>query len=102
MSSVVIVDLLHPYTTEEVKDALFHMNPSKHILGDSLTAFVLRILAGGRFSTYLNYNFLAFIQKCKDLIDFASFLSDRICSVPYKVVSKVLVNRLKLVMDFVI
>lgn len=36
-----VVDLLHPYTAEEVKVALFQMHPNKSLGPDVFSAFVL-------------------------------------------------------------
>ena len=71
--------LVHPYTEEEVRNALFQIHPSKslgpdgmspfffqkfwHIVGNDVTAAVLSFLHSGRYLRKMNFTHIVLIPK---------------------------------------
>jgi hypothetical protein len=111
-------NLLRPYTEDEVRVALFQMHPLKapgpdgmssfffqkywHIVGSSVTHAVLSILNSGKMLRKINFSHISLIPKKKYLEQMSDFRPISLCNVVYKIISKVLANRLKLVLPFVI
>ncbi|XP_074302786.1 uncharacterized protein LOC141634757 [Silene latifolia] len=99
------------YTGEEVVTALSQMNPLKaprpdgmnglffqtywHIVGPSVIRQVLNILNGASFPPSLNKAQIVLIPKKKAPDKMMDFRPISLCNVVYKIVSKVLANRLK-------
>ncbi|XP_060964883.1 uncharacterized protein LOC133033858 [Cannabis sativa] len=110
--------LLQPVTQEEVKSALFQMHPDKSprpdgmtpgfyqkcwpIVGDDVIKQVRSFFLFGRLPNGLNHTNLVLIPKKKTVTTMGDLRPIALCNVLYKVCSKVLANRLKQVLPFVI
>lgn len=104
-------ELLCPFTGEEVYSALFSMHPTKapgpngmsalffqqhwHIVGPEVTSFVLNILHGSHFPEFLNHTFISLIPKVSNPSKMKDLRPISLCNVLYKIISKVIANRLK-------
>lgn len=66
-----------------------------HIVGHSATQMVMGILKGAPIPTHLNRTFITLILKKSNTVHMADFRPISLCNVVYKLVSKVLANRLK-------
>ena len=106
--------LTSDYSAEEVKVALFQMGPTKalgpngmnalfyqkfwHIVGDNVVVAVLDFLNSGNIVPEINYTHIVLIPKVKYPEKMADFHPISLCNVIYKIISKVLANRLKQIM----
>ncbi|KAL0409589.1 UNVERIFIED_CONTAM: hypothetical protein Sradi_1893300 [Sesamum radiatum] len=111
-------ELLQPYTAPEVTKALFQMAPLKslgiddmspiffqkfwHIVGKDVTSCVLNLLNSCIMPQGLNSTHLVLIPKCKNPEYLAQFRPISLCNVIYKIASKTIANRLKLLLDKII
>lgn len=102
---------MNPYTIEEIEAAIKQMNPTKapnlngmppmfyqtywKMVGPSVIKAVLYALNTSMFPSELNLTFVALIPKNKSPKMVANFQPISICNMLYKILSKVLVNRLK-------
>ena len=107
-----------PYTTEEVLKALHHMAPLTtpgpdgmspifyksfwHIVGKDVTEVVLTALNSGTIPDSINSTFIALIPKIKYPWKVSGFRLISLCNMVYKLIAKVLVNRLKLILSYVV
>ena len=107
-------DLTREFTIEEVHQALKQMAPTTtpgldgmspvfyksfwHIVGNDVTSIVLNALNSGVVHESLNSIFISPIPKIKNPKKFFDFRPISLCNVIYKLISKVLVNCLKLVL----
>ncbi|KAK7855155.1 hypothetical protein CFP56_029352, partial [Quercus suber] len=66
-----------------------------HIVGEDVTAVVLKALNTGVIPESLNSTFIALIPKIKHPKKVSDFRPISLCNVAYKLISKVVVNRLK-------
>ena len=66
-----------------------------HIVGEDVTAVVLKALNTGVVPESLNSTFIALIPKIKHPRKASNFRPISLCNVVYKLISKVVVNRLK-------
>jgi hypothetical protein len=112
--------LLQPYTSAEIREALFQMNPTKapgpdgngmnalfyqkfwHIIGNDVTKAIIEFFQSGKMLKSINYTHIALIPKVKAPESMTQFRPISLCNVMYKIISKVLANRLKLVLNHVI
>ena len=110
--------LLQPFSPEEIRRALFQISPSKapgpdgmsalffqkfwHIVGSDVTLAILDFLNSGRMLGSINFTNIALIPKVKSPESMANFRPISLCNVLYKIVSKVLVNRMKPILPRVI
>ena len=111
-------DLLVEFKAEEVWYALKQMHPTKvpgpdgmspifykhywDIVGPEVVNCVLSSLNSGRMPCSLNETYLCLIPKVKSPQKITEFRPINLCNVLYKLISKVLANRLKRVLDAVI
>ncbi|XP_074278207.1 uncharacterized protein LOC141601801 [Silene latifolia] len=106
------------YRGEKVLEALNQMYPLKapgpdgmnalfyqtywHIVGPSVTRMVLNILNGGDFPGSLNRTHIVLSPKKKAPDKLADYRPISLCNVLYKLISKVLANRLKLFLGLLV
>ena len=99
------------FTVEEVEMVLFQMGPTKvpgpngmnalfyqkfwHVMGESITMAVLDCLNSGNMVPDINHTNIVLIPKVKNPEKMSDFRPISLCNVIYKIVSKVLANRLK-------
>lgn len=107
-----------PYTKEEVDCALSQMHPIKALgpdgmcplffqsywstVGPNVSEFVLTILNGAEIPHEVNYTFMALIPKKHKPDHMSDFRPIALCNVVYKLISKVLANRLKKILPDII
>ena len=106
------------FTAKEVKVALFQMGPTKapgpdgmnalfyqkfwHIVGNSIVLAVLDFLNNGNMLLDINHTNIVLIPKVKNPERMSDFRPISLCNVIYKIISKVLANRLKQVLPQII
>lgn len=112
------LDLLKPIQDEEVKFALFQMNPDKapgpdgmtpgffqkywSIVGADLIKIVRDFFDTGQLTNDLNETNIVLIPKKKVPTSMGDLRPIALCNVSYKLISKVLANRMKPLLDMVI
>ena len=69
-----------------------------HVVGQDVTNVVLSYLNSGCLLKSINHTFITLIPKVKNLEKLTEFRPISLCNVIYKLVSKVLANRLKLIL----
>ena len=110
--------LTSEYTTDEIKAALFQMGPTKapgpdgmnalfyqkfwHIIGDNVVAAVLEFLNSSYMPPALNHTFIVLIPKIKNPVKVSDFRPISLCNVIYKIIAKVIANRLKQILPQII
>jgi hypothetical protein len=110
--------LIEDFTTQEVVEALQDMYPTKapgldgmsaifyrtywDVVGPEVTHVVLSILHSGYMLRKINYTHIALVPKVKNPEYITDFRPISLCNVIYKIVSKVLANRLKKVLPLVL
>ena len=110
--------LEEPYKGEEISEALKQMHPTKapgpdgmcalfyqrywSTIGEDVVATVLHILNDGGNIGSINQTYIALIPKKKECESPVDFRPISLCNVLYKIISKVLANRLKRVLPSVI
>ena len=110
--------LCAPYSREEVKNAIFQMFPRKaprpdgfpahfyqrhwDLCGDEVTSVVLRIIKGEESPESINDTVIVLIPKVMNPSQLSQFRPISLCNVLYKIASKVVANRLKLVLPEII
>ena len=114
MSADMREELSRPSTVEKVKAALFQMGPTKapgpdgmnalfyqkfwHIVGNNVSSIVLEFLNSGIMVLEINYTNLVLIPKIKSSEKMTDFRPLNLCNVIYKIISKMLANRLKIIL----
>ena len=73
-----------------------------HIVGDDIISIILYALNSGKVHESLNATFIALIPKVKNPKWIAEFRQISLCNVVYKLIAKVVVNRLKKILSHVI
>ncbi|KAK6144547.1 hypothetical protein DH2020_021367 [Rehmannia glutinosa] len=110
--------LLEPYTEREIVKALKHMHPFKspgpdgmspvffqkfwHLIGTDVVNFILNFLNNGVFNRDINFTHIVLIPKTKSPELITHFRPISLCNVVYKIASKVLANRIKIVLPDII
>ncbi|XP_062114673.1 uncharacterized protein LOC133825790 [Humulus lupulus] len=118
ISEDINLDLIKPVEPEEVKQALFQMHPDKSpgpdgfspgfyqkfwdIVGEDIVCMVQEFFTTGYFPTHLSETHIVLIPKKSAPDSMGDLRPIALCKVVYKVVSKVMVNRLKTVLTMVI
>jgi hypothetical protein len=103
--------LLRPFTGDEVKHTLFQMHPlnsrgpdgfsagffqnSWGLVGPDITRAVLEVLNRGLVETEINATYICLIPKVSSPSRVNEFRPISLCNVVYKIISKMLANRLK-------
>lgn len=106
------------FIEEEVEVALKQMAPLKslclddfnpsfyqiywHIVRDGVTSIIRNFLNEGIFDSCINFTYIVLIPKVKNLVCASNFRPIILCNVIYKLVSKVLANRIKLNLSSII
>ena len=106
------------YTAKEVKVALFQMGPTKapgpdginalfyqkfwHVVGDTIVPAMLDFLNNGNMLPKINHTNIVLIPKNRNPVKISDFRPISLCNVIYKIISKVLANRLKQVLPQII
>ena len=115
LSTDMLEVLSRPYSSEEVRTALFQMGLTKapgpdsmnaifykkkiwHIVRTGVTNAVLDFLHTSHMVPDINYTHIVLIPKVKKPKKMADFRPISLCNVIYKIISKVLANRLKLIL----
>ncbi|XP_075660062.1 uncharacterized protein LOC142629896 [Castanea sativa] len=110
--------LSNNFSAKEVVVALFQMGPTKapghdgmdalfyqkfwHVVGETITMAVLYFLNSGNMVLDINHTNIVLIPKVKNPEKMSKFRSISLCNVIYKIISKVLANRLKQVLPQII
>ncbi|XP_062100181.1 uncharacterized protein LOC133806062 [Humulus lupulus] len=118
ISEDVNMDLVRPIESEEVKQALFQMHPDKSpgpdgfspgfyqkfwdIVGEDIISMVQDFFTTGTFLNHLSETNIVLIPKKSDPESMGDLRPIALCNVVYKVVSKVMANRMKSVLKMVI
>ncbi|XP_057419187.1 uncharacterized protein LOC130713437 [Lotus japonicus] len=117
--SPVMLNILNaPFTREDVEEALFQMHPNKapgidglpalfyqkfwHIVGDDVVNFCLQVLSGQMSPGMINQTLIVLIPKVKKPLHANQFRPISLCNVLFKIITKVIANRLKLVLPDII
>jgi len=106
--------LLNEYTEDEVDKALAQMQPlkapgpdgyvvcfyQKHwsIIGQEVQQTILNFLNHGIFDLLINYTYITLIPKNSNAAKISDYRPIRLCNVLYKLIAKILANRLKQVL----
>ena len=103
-----------PFTALEIREALFQIGLTKssgpygipalfyqkywHMVGEEVARATLNILNGNDSFLEINHTYIVFIPKIKAPQNLPHFRPISFCNVIYKMVSKVLANRIKVVL----
>lgn len=110
--------LLEPVSDLEVKDAVFHMHPDKapgpdgmtptffqknwSVVGTEVTQMVRQFFSTGTLLDNINATNIVLIPKKKSPTTLTDLRPIALCNMAMKVITKVVANRLKKVLDLVI
>ena len=106
------------FTAEDIKAALFQMGPTKapgpdgmnalflqnfwHVVGTTIVNVVLDYFNFGIMVPAINHTHIVLIPEIKSPEKMSNFRPISLCNVIYKIISKVLANRLKQVLPSII
>jgi hypothetical protein len=106
------------FTNEEIDNALAQMHPLKslgpdgfgvsfyqhhwEIIGEKVHGAALDFLNGGNLCPVINETYIVLIPKMENVVLVADYRPISLCNMMYKIVTKVLANRLKLVLPSII
>ncbi|XP_057452127.1 uncharacterized protein LOC130743933 [Lotus japonicus] len=106
--------LADPFTKEDVEEALFQMHPTKapgadgflalfyqrfwDVIGDDVAEFCLQILHGHVSPGIINHTMIVLIPKVKKAVNATQFRPISLCTVMFKIVTKVIANMLKIIL----
>ena len=106
--------LSREFSADEIKAALFQMEPTKafgpdgmnalfyqkfwHIVGNDVTTAALDFLNFGIMVLEINYTHIVLISKVKSSEKISDYRPISLCNVISKIISKILANRLKLIL----
>ena len=101
-------------TREEIKTAVFQMSPYKspgsdgfsacfyqkywHVVGEDVCLVVMEFMKGKGDLKSINQTLIALIPKVKEPVTVGEFRPISLCNVLYKIMTKTLANRLKIVL----
>jgi hypothetical protein len=107
-------ELLGEFTQEEIKQVVDQIAPFKSLgldgflvsfyqknwteVGDEICATVMNFFGGGRLGQSVNHSFIVLILKIKNPTRVTEYRPISLCNVLYKIVAKVLANRLKFIL----
>ena len=110
--------LMREFDASEVRQALFQMHPTKapgpdgmsaiffqtywHIVGNDFTSAIIDFLNSSNMLSAVNFTHIVMIPKTKSPESMAQFRPISLCNVIYKTISKVLANRLKVILPSII
>lgn len=110
--------LSRPYSRDEIEIALAEMHPCKSPgpdgfpalfykrywdkIGDDICGVVLDFLEHGHMPVGVNYTYVVLIPKTKKPTKMTDLRPISLCNVSYKIISKVLANRLKSILPDII
>ena len=110
--------LIREFTAPEVELAIKQMAPTKapgldgmppvfyqkywHVVGSDVTKAVLSCLNSWRILKSINHTFITLIPKIKSPKRVTEFRPISLCNVIYKLISKVLANRLKIILPQIV
>lgn len=113
-----VAGLNQPYSRDEVIRALKEMHPCNspgpdglpalfykqlwHLVGDEICSIVLAFLNDGHMPADLNHTFVVLIPKVRKPVEMKELRPISLCNVTYKLISKVLANRLKNILPTII
>lgn len=113
-----VTQMTRPFHRSEIEEALAEMHPGKSpgpdgfpalfykkywdLVGDDVCGLVLDFLNHGRMSENLNYTYVVLIPKVKNPTKMTELRPISLCNVSYKLISKVLANRLKVFLPNII
>ncbi|XP_019170974.1 PREDICTED: uncharacterized protein LOC109166477 [Ipomoea nil] len=111
-------NLMRHFTIEEVKDALFSMAPDKspgpdgyspafyqffwNEIGQDVAEFVIDCAMSDSFSLGFNDAYITLIPKKKSPINMGELRPIALCNVTYKILSKMIANRLKPILQRIV
>uniref|UniRef100_A0A803QG19 Reverse transcriptase domain-containing protein n=1 Tax=Cannabis sativa TaxID=3483 RepID=A0A803QG19_CANSA len=109
------VDLCRVSTCEEIKRVVWKLNPLKALgpdgffgifyrkywetVGEDICGMVQDFFRSGRFVGKLSHTFLCLIPKTDNPYSFDHFRPISLCNFSYKVIARIITDRLKLVLD---
>ena len=73
-----------------------------HIVGDNVVSVVIEFLNAGYMLPDLNHNYIVLIPKIKNHVMVSDYRPISLCNFIYKIIAKVLANRLKQVLPHII
>ncbi|XP_041024388.1 uncharacterized protein LOC121264998 [Juglans microcarpa x Juglans regia] len=110
--------LIAPFRKEEVEEAVFQMGPYKSpgpdgygacfyqkywsVIGEDVSDAILDFMHSDHGMEDINFTYLVMIPKCSNPVNITDFRPISLCNVLYKIITKMLANRLKQILPFII